>query len=87
MRSSRPLSERTRVVVYLAANPAVRDTVELFMGSPRPFELLGVPCGRHRIEVEPLTRRRLLPASMVPFETFECTDDRLRLIHVVLEPR
>lgn len=87
VRSSRPLTERTRVVVYVAANPALRDTVELFMGSPRSFAIEGVPCGRQRIEVEPLTRRRLLPASMVPFETFECTDDRLRQIHIVLEPR
>jgi hypothetical protein len=50
VRSEKPLSGTLRVVVSLADGPAFRDTVALFMGPPRPFDLGHVPCGKHRRE-------------------------------------
>jgi hypothetical protein len=87
VRRGRPLSERERVEVSIAGMPAPRDTVELYMGSPRPFELLQVPCGVQRLEVRPLGRRRLASASEVALEPFDCLTGSLRQIHVVLEPK
>ncbi len=52
-----PLPGPLRVAVGLVDAPAFADTVVLDMGSPRPFELRGVPCGMHRLEVRPLSEK------------------------------
>jgi len=85
VRSERPVRGRPRVVVSLAGLPAVRDTVVLFMGPPRPFDLGRVPCGRHELEIRPLAARL---ARAEPDSTgFTCVAGGLRQFRVVLEPR
>jgi hypothetical protein len=86
-RSERRIPEYLRVTLWLAAAQAVRDSVELFMGSPRQFELRA-PCGRHRIDmlVEPrLTRYTPRPSEA--FRTFECGPDRPTQWRIVLHVR
>jgi hypothetical protein len=86
VRSDRPVRGRPRVVVSLAGLPACRDTVTIFMGPPRPFDLGRVPCGRHELEVRPLATRRL--ARVEPDSTgFACVPGGARQFRVVLEPR
>ncbi len=86
VRSDKPLSGALRVVVSLAGMPAVRDTVALFMGPPRPFDLGRVPCGRHRLDVRPLTARRFTMASPA-LDVFDCMARRARQFRVVLVGR
>ena len=84
--SDRPLRGALPVVVSVANAPAARDTVVLFMGPPRPFDLGFVPCGAHRLDVQPLSSRRFAiktPALAV----FDCLPGRTRPIRIVLEPR
>jgi hypothetical protein len=86
VRSERPLSGGLRVVVTLAEEPAPRDTVELFMGAPRAFDLGRVPCGSHRLAVHPLSSRRF--ALVAPAgEAFDCATGRPQQYRLVLEPR
>jgi len=86
VRSDQPLRGTLRVVVWLADAPATRDTVALFMGPPRPFDLGRVPCGRHRLVARPLASR--LFARVEPkTDVFDCAPDVARPIRVVLEPR
>jgi hypothetical protein len=86
VRSDRPVRGRPRVVVSLAGRSAWSDTVAIFMGPPRPFDLGRVPCGRYRLEVRPLAARRLV--QVAPDSTgFECAADGARPFRVVLEPR
>jgi hypothetical protein len=86
VRSDEPLAGTLRVVVSLADIPAQRDTVELYMGPPRPFDLGSAPCGAHRLEVRPLSARRF---ALVPpgSGTFDCAAGRARQLRVVLVPR
>jgi hypothetical protein len=85
VRTERPVRGRPRVVVSLAGLPAARDTVALFMGPPRPFDLGHVPCGRYELEVRPLAARL---ARAEPDSTgFTCVAGGLRQFRVVLEPR
>jgi hypothetical protein len=74
------------VTVWIMDAPACRDSVELFMGSPRPFRLGSVPCGRHELEIRTSTSKRFTIVSPVP-ATFDCIADRLRQIRVVLESK
>lgn len=85
VRSERPVRGRPRVVVSLAGAPAPRDTVEIFMGPPRPFDLGRVPCGRHELEVRVLGSRlaRVAPDSL----GFTCVAGGGPQLRVVLEPR
>jgi hypothetical protein len=87
VRRSQMLRDRVPVLVQIAGLPAFRDTVELFEGSSRSFEIAGVPCGRRRIEIESFGRRRFALASALPLGEFECQNGRYRQIHVVLIPR
>jgi hypothetical protein len=84
--SGRSLRSALRVVVSLAGTPARCDTVALFMGPPRPFDLGRVPCGSHRLEVRPLSARLF---TVVPpaLDAFDCSAGRTRQFRVVLEPR
>jgi hypothetical protein len=45
--------------VYVEGDPDNRYMVELFMGSPRPFELRAVPCGAQQLVAEVLSGERL----------------------------
>jgi hypothetical protein len=86
VRSERPVRGEPRVLVALADRPAARDTVTIFMGPPRPFDLGRVPCGRHELRVTPLGGRRL--ALVAPDSTaFGCGAGDVRQIRIVLEPR
>jgi hypothetical protein len=75
-RSDKRIPESLRVTVWLADRPASRDSVELFMGSPRPFEMRA-PCGAHRLalQVEPRLQR-YSPGPPEAFAGFTC--DRTR---------
>ena len=84
--SDRPLRGALRVVVSLADVPALRDTVVLFMGPPRPFDLGRVPCGSHRLEVRPLSARRFTVAPPA-LDAFDCAAGRTQQFRVVLAPR
>jgi hypothetical protein len=86
VRSEKPLSGALRVVVSLADLPALRDTVALFMGPPRPFDLGRVPCGSHRLEVRPLSARRFTVAPPA-LDAFDCAAGGSGQFRVVLVPR
>jgi len=86
VRSETPLAAALRVEVSLRDVPAVRDTVALFMGTPRTFDLGRVPCGGHRLEVRPLSTRRFAVTSPAA-SVFACPTGALRQFRVVLEPR
>jgi hypothetical protein len=87
LRSEQPLTRRRSVVVVLNGEVALRDTVDLFMGSPRPFVFRDLPCGRYSLDVQVpgSTRFRLVtPRAM---RTVSCSQGELRQIRLVLEPR
>ncbi len=84
--SDQPLRAAMRVVVSLANAASVRDTVVLFMGSPRPFDLGLVPCGSQRLEVRPLSAR-LFSVAPPALDVFDCSAGRTRQFRVVLKPR
>jgi hypothetical protein len=86
VRSERPLDGSVRVVVSLAQSPAFSDTVDLFMGPPRRFDLGRVPCGRHRLEARSLGLRPFGFAPPAP-GVFECDSARTHQFRVMLEPR
>ena len=86
VRPESPVYGGPRVVVTLASQPALRDTVAIFMGPPRSFDLGRVPCGRHELVVLPLSGRRLVRVE--PDSTgFACEAGGVRQFRVVLEPR
>jgi hypothetical protein len=80
----RPLQGRTQVTVQLEDNPRVRDTVELFMGSPRAFELRSVSCGPHRLLFETRSKQRFVLISPEP--QVDCTGGGYRQVKLVLQP-
>jgi hypothetical protein len=82
-----PLKEHVQVVVFVADMPALRDTVDLFMGSPREFDLHDVPCGARRIQAQALSRRRIALVSDAPAEEVPCGAGRVRELRLVLESR
>jgi hypothetical protein len=84
--SDKPLPERLRVVVSLQWFPTVRDTVELFMGSPRPFTLARVPCGPQRLRVFTLSMARFDVASRDAVAGFRCESGVLQQPRIVLHP-
>ena len=86
VRPESPVYGGPRVVITLASQPALRDTVAIFMGPPRSFDLGRVPCGRHELVVLPLSGRRLVRVE--PDSTgFACEAGGVRQFRVVLEPR
>jgi hypothetical protein len=84
--SDQLLRGSARVVVSIAGMPARCDTVALFMGAPRPFDLGLVPCGSHRLEVRPLSARsfKVAPPAL---DVFDCSAGRSQQVRVVLKPR
>jgi hypothetical protein len=86
VRSEKPLNRPLVVTLSLMDAPAYRDSVELFMGSPRSFRLGNVPCGSHELMIRTSTSRRF--TAIEPLSTaFDCIADRLRQVRVVLVPR
>jgi len=86
VRSDRALPGTLRVVVSLADAPAIRDTVDLFMGPPRPFDLGRVPCGIHRLGIEPLSAKRYVVRAP-GLDAFDCAAGWSHQVRVILEPR
>jgi hypothetical protein len=85
--SDKPLKRPERVEVSLVWHPEVRDTVELFMGSPRPFELGPTRCGLQRLRLKVLTPGRFDVRSPDAMAGFRCDGDRVVEQRVVLVPR
>lgn len=82
--SNQPLPDRTPIVVWLEDNPAMRDSIELFMGSPRRFELTARGCGNHRVMLDVRSRLRFNQAT--PDPVVECTGLRTRQVRIILVP-
>lgn len=82
--SDQPLPEPLRVAVGLQWYPAVSDTVELFMGSPRPFVLRSAPCGPERLRVTLLSRSRFMVTSREALAGFRCEGGPVKQFRVVL---
>ncbi len=82
----RLLTARLRVVLSVRGMPSLRDTVELFMGSPRAFKLERVPCGNRSIEIRSLSQRRFVVISRETAESIDCLRDALRQPRIVIAP-
>jgi hypothetical protein len=82
--SDEPLSERTRVVISLEDDPTNTTMVELFMGSPRAFQLRPVACGAHRLKYQILNRVKLTLVN--PDLTVNCGTGGAQQVKLVLEP-
>lgn len=85
--SDRPLTDRTPVAVSLVWHPAIADTIELFMGSPRKFELPAAPCGPQRLRLVNLGGTRFDVISRQAMAGFRCERGALRQFRLVLRPR
>jgi hypothetical protein len=85
--SDRPLPGRMRVAISLGWYPAIADTVELFMGSPRAFSLPAAPCGPQRLRLVNLGALRFDVSSREAMAGFHCVAGALRQFRVVLTPR
>lgn len=83
-----PLREPLRLIVSLEGLSTPTDTVTLDMGSPRAFDLRGVPCGARRLVVRPVSGKLrfnvLDPGHSLPVT---CERDRRAQPQVVLVPR
>ncbi|HUK62847.1 MAG TPA: carboxypeptidase-like regulatory domain-containing protein [Dongiaceae bacterium] len=83
-----PLREPLRLIVALEGYGTPADTVTLDMGSPRAFDLRGVPCGARRLVVRPASGRMrfnvLDPDHTLPIT---CQRDGRAQPRVVLVPR
>lgn len=87
VQSDRPLSHRLPLILRLRDQPACRDTVELFMGSPRVFEITGAGCGPHVIDVEIPARERFRLANSESERRLSCVRGVLRQFRLILLPR
>jgi hypothetical protein len=81
------LSSPMRVEVSIAGQPMLRDTVELFMGSPREFEFPRVTCGTWSLAVRPFSQRPFIVITPAEVAPFECRTGSLRQVRIVLDPR
>jgi hypothetical protein len=84
VQSDRPLDSRTEVVISIDDDPAIVASVELFMGSPRAFEIHGGPCGAHRLTLHTRSKQRFVLVSADP--RVECNDHGTAQIRLVIEP-
>jgi hypothetical protein len=80
----RPLTSRTEVVIAVEDAPDVSATAELFMGSPRAFEIHPAPCGVHRLLLWTRSRQRFVLVSQEP--RVVCTPGGVQQMRLVLEP-
>jgi hypothetical protein len=80
------LTKRLDLIVTLREAPAVRDTIQLFMGSPRAFELPPIRCGAWHLEVDAVARRAFRVVSADGRGPIDCRGGGLRQLRVVLDP-
>ena len=86
MEFHRLLSSPMKIEVALKELPAIRDTIELFMGSPRAFELRRVPCGRWSITLHPFSERPFGVTTPEEVAPFDCRQRTLRQVRIVIAP-
>jgi len=82
-----PPTEPVVVVVWVDGAPTLRTSVELALGSPRPFELLDVPCGPAQLRVQVSAERSYVLRSPELLEGLSCTRGGLLQPRIVLVPR
>jgi hypothetical protein len=82
-----PIRGPQKIEVSLQWYPQLRDTVELFMGPPRPFKLPVAPCGPQRLRLRVLTEGRFEVASRAAMAGFRCDGGRVVEPHIVLVTR
>ena len=85
--SDEPLKRPERVEVSLQWTPQRRDTVQLFMGSPRPFKLAATPCGAQRLRLRILTQGRFDVATKQALAPFRCDGSHVVQQSIVLVQR
>ncbi len=81
------LTRRLELIVALREAPAVRDTIQLFMGSPRAFELAPLRCGIWHVDVDAVARKTFTIVSADGRQPLDCREGGLRQLRIVLEPR
>jgi hypothetical protein len=81
--ADRRLPEAMKVDVFIDGLPAHTDTVELFMGSPRVFDLGWVPCGSQAVGFTTHSKQRFRLRSLAPFT---CRPGTVQQMRLVLEP-
>jgi hypothetical protein len=84
VQSDRPLSSRTEVVISIEDDPDATGSAELFMGSPRAFEIHPAPCGIHRLLLWTRSKQRFVLVSSEP--RVVCTTGGVQQMRLVLEP-
>ena len=84
VQSDYPLRGRTEVVIAVEDAPQVTGNVELFMGSPRGFEIRRAPCGVHRLRLYTRSKQRFVLISVEP--RVVCRDGSKQQIRLVMEP-
>ena len=72
------------VVISVEDAPEATALAELFMGSPRAFEIHPSPCGSHRLLLWTRSRQRFVLASTEP--RVVCTPGGVQQLRLVLEP-
>jgi len=80
----RPLTSRTEVVIAVEDAPDATTSAELFMGSPRSFEIRPAPCGVHRLLLWTRSRQRFVLVSSEP--RVVCTPGGVQQMRLVMEP-
>jgi len=81
-----PPTEPVGVAIWAEDYPALRDSVVLALGPPRPFELVGLPCGSHHLLVRSSSRRPYVIAEPRDM-TLPCGGGQLLQPRIVLRPR
>jgi len=82
----RLLANPMRVEVSIRELPALRDTIDLFMGSPRAFEFERVPCGRWSLALRPFSERPFGVTTPDEVAPFDCRQRGLRQVRIVIAP-
>lgn len=82
----RLLSAPLQLVISVRGLPAIRDTVELFMGSPRAFALDPVPCGVRSLDVQALAHRPFRVVTRTAVENIGCAANALRQPRIIIAP-
>jgi len=86
MEFHRLLSSPMKIEVSIKELPALRDTIELFMGSPRAFDLRRVPCGRWSLSLHPFSERPFGVTTPEEVAPFTCRQKGLRQVRIVIAP-
>jgi hypothetical protein len=85
--SDPPPTAPVGIVVWVDGAPGIRDSIELALGSPRPFELLGIPCGAVQLRIQVSSERNYVVRSPATLENLTCTKGGLIQPRIVLIPR